>query len=45
LVMANAGMARMQVWGDVMRSAPRRSIHHRLRLRPEWMVAEREKGN
>ena len=42
LLMANAGMARLQVWHDVMRSAPRRSIHYRLRFRPSWISAARE---
>ncbi|MBH25114.1 MAG: hypothetical protein CMH57_11795 [Myxococcales bacterium] len=42
LLMANAGMARLQVWHDVMKSAPRRAIHYRLRFRPDWIDKQRE---
>ena len=35
----NAGLAAVRVWGDVMRTAPRRYVYHRLRLRDEWLLA------
>jgi hypothetical protein len=41
LLMGNAGTARVQVWYDVMRSAPRRYLRHRVRLRHDWVRARR----
>lgn len=40
-LMGNAGTAREQVWEDVMRSAPRRYLRHRVRLRYAWIEALR----
>ncbi len=39
LLIGNAGVARVTVWHDTMRTAPFRAITHRLRLRPEWLSA------
>ena len=41
VLMGNAGTARIQVWNDVMRSAPLRQIHHRIRFNTDWLVALR----
>lgn len=38
VLMGNAGTARIRVWYDVMRTAPRRSIRYLLRFRPEWLT-------
>jgi hypothetical protein len=35
----NAGRPRIRTVSSAMRSAPRRSIKHRLRVRPDWMAA------
>ncbi|MCA9646607.1 MAG: hypothetical protein H6718_13380 [Polyangiaceae bacterium] len=37
LLAGNAGKPRIRTWENVMRSAPRRSIKHRLRPRLEWL--------
>ena len=37
----NAGLAAIRVWHDIMRTAPQRYVHYRLRLRDEWLL---EKG-
>lgn len=41
LLMGNAGVARLQTWDSVMRTAPLRSLYHRIRLRPEWIAKRR----
>ncbi len=41
LLIGNAGRARIQVWHDVMRSGPRRSITHRVHLREDWLEDKR----
>ena len=40
LLAGNAGTANVQVWDDVMKSAPLRSIRYRVRFRPEWLEAQ-----
>lgn len=37
LLAGNAGKPRIRTWENVMRSAPRRSIKHRLRPRLDWL--------
>ena len=34
----NAGVAAVRVWHDIMRRAPRRYIHHRIRIRDDWLL-------
>jgi hypothetical protein len=34
----NAGTARIRVWDDVMRTAPQRYVHYRVRVRDEWLL-------
>ena len=36
-LIGNAGVARIQPWDDIMRSAPARSIHYRIRFRSDWL--------
>lgn len=45
----NAGLAALRVWYDVMKTAPRRYVYYRLRLRDQWLLdrgigAPRESG-
>jgi hypothetical protein len=35
----NAGTARVRVMDDIMKAAPRRYILHKMRLKPDWLVA------
>lgn len=35
----NAGYVRVRVLDEIMRAAPRRFFHHRLRLRTDWVLA------
>jgi len=35
----NAGLAAVRVWGDVMKTAPKRYVYRRLRLLDAWLLA------
>jgi hypothetical protein len=37
-LIGNAGVARIQPWDDIMRSAPARSIRYRIRFRSDWLT-------
>ena len=38
LLVDQAGHARLRPWNVIMRGAPKRSIHHRLRWSPDWLL-------
>ncbi len=38
-LIGNAGVARIQPWDDIMKSAPARSIRYRVRFRSDWLTA------
>lgn len=37
-LIGNAGVARIQPWDDIMKSAPARSVHYRIRFRADWLL-------
>ncbi len=41
LTIGNAGVAKVTVWHDTMRKAPRRSVTHRIRFNPTWLAQRR----